>query len=1122
MSVRTVTVKLAADVAGFVSSLGKAEQATKKTADAALAASKAELAYRNSVDQATATIRDNGKTLDLTTAQGRANQKVLNDMAQSGSAYVKSLEEQGASAEDLAKAQQDVKVTLAATAQEMGKTEAEAMDLADAMTAAAKDPVNFWDDNRQAINDVSLALTGAGLALVAFAAAAVKTFADFDKSMSGVAATGEDARNNITALRAEAIKLGADTAFSAGEAADGITELLKAGVSAQDTLQGGLKGALDLAAAGEIAVGDAAEIAATALTQFKLKGADVPHVADLLAAAAGKAQGGVEDIAQALKQGGLVASQFGLTIEETTGGLAAFASAGLLGSDAGTSMKTMLLALARPSDAAAAALKDAGVNAYDAQGKFVGLTALAGQLRDGMKDMTDEQRQSTLATIFGTDAIRAASILYDEGAEGIAKWTDEVNESGYAAKTAATLQDNLNGDIEKLRGSLDTLLISGGSGSGGLLRGFVQTAEAAVDWLNKLDPAVVSAATAFIGISGGILLAAGAGLKMVASVRDMASSFRQVASPIAQHLAQIPKIEGGWKKAAVAGGALAVAMAGIAVVKTTGFMQGQTAAAEEYTSALIGLAKGGDGAADAMNRLLDAGVEGEAGTSVKDLSTAFKQLKENMNPVNNTISAMGDALGGLSTSQRQVQRQFEAMDQALSQMDASQAAEAFKEIQKSAADAGVSNEQLLATFPEYKKRLQEVANQISATDQSFDASKLTVEDYAKWMGGEVPEAVKKAAAGNKDVASAVERVSSSSRDAAQALEAYTQAMEEQAEAALAASNSEIDYQQSLDDAQQSIKEYRDELIKKYKDQGKSAEQAKKMAKADIDSGKALDITTEAGRKNQRALNDLLATGKKHIQDLKDQKATAETVSKAQNDLVRDYVNTAVAMGKPRDEAVKLAREMNLIPRKVSSEISAPGSKPTKAQIEEINRGLEDVDEGARAEIVSKWIAGGYKEAKKALDSLKPKSITVNITPHMNPMTGNTNVGRLGGKEIYLPYASGGVLPGYTPGRDVHLFRSATAGNLALSGGEAIMRPEWVRQVGGPAAVDAMNAAARRGQAFADGGVYQGPTRYAPVQMTNPQAGVSTSPGIGAVNQYFTQTDPNAAFIAAGQRLKGYM
>lgn len=109
-------------------------------------------------------------------------------------------------------------------------------------------------------------------------------------------------------------------------------------------------------------VAEASETAATAMTMFKLSGKDVPHIADLLAAGAGKAQGSVRDLGMALKQAGLVASD-GLSIQETTGGLAAFVSAGRIGSDAGTSFKSMLQRLTPQSKEAekAMATRDLGL-----------------------------------------------------------------------------------------------------------------------------------------------------------------------------------------------------------------------------------------------------------------------------------------------------------------------------------------------------------------------------------------------------------------------------------------------------------------------------------------------------------------------------------------------------------------------------------------------------------------------------------------------------------------------------------------------------------------------------------------------------------------------------------------
>jgi hypothetical protein len=184
---------------------------------------------------------------------------------------------------------------------------------------------------KQAFTDLGRSAMLLGTVLAAGVGLAIAKFAEFDKAMSEVQASTHETVANMGLLREAAIEAGASTVFTATEAANAIDEMAKAGVSTSDILGGGLSGALDLASAGSLDVADAAQIAATALTQFKLEGSDIPHVADLLAAGAGKAQGSVDDLSQALNQGGLVASQAGQSIEDTTGVLAAFASAGLIG-----------------------------------------------------------------------------------------------------------------------------------------------------------------------------------------------------------------------------------------------------------------------------------------------------------------------------------------------------------------------------------------------------------------------------------------------------------------------------------------------------------------------------------------------------------------------------------------------------------------------------------------------------------------------------------------------------------------------------------------------------------------------------------------------------------------------
>lgn len=333
----------------------------------------------------------------------------------------------------------------------------------------------------------------------AFAAIATKT-ANFDQAMSFVQAATHETAAAMNDLREAALEAGASTAFSATEAAGGIEELAKAGVSTAAILNGGLAGALDLAAAGGLEVAAAAETAATAMTQFRLEGEEVPHIADLLAAAAGKAQGSVEDISGALKQSGLVAAQVGLSIEETTGTLAAFASAGLLGSDAGTSFRTMLLRLTAPTKESAELMERLGISTYDTNGQFVGMASIAGQLQAAFEGKTQAERDSAFATIFGSDAIRGAAVLYERGAAGIEEWTEKVDDSGYAAETAAIRMDNLKGDLEQLGGALETALIGSGEGQTGPLRDLVQNITNLVNAFNELPGPIKSTTGTLIGL----------------------------------------------------------------------------------------------------------------------------------------------------------------------------------------------------------------------------------------------------------------------------------------------------------------------------------------------------------------------------------------------------------------------------------------------------------------------------------------------------------------------------------------------------------------------------------------------------------------------------------------------
>lgn len=333
---------------------------------------------------------------------------------------------------------------------------------------------------------IASGMTAAGLAVAAFGVAAVKMAADFDQQMSTVQANTGATSAQMDQLRAAAIEAGASTVYSASDSADAINDLGKAGMSVTDILTGGLSGALNLAASDGMAVGDAAEYMANALSMFHLKGSQASQVADTLAAGAGKAVGNVSDFGEALNNCGAQANSFGMNVQETTGVLALFAQNGTIGAEAGTQLNSMLMKLAAPSAEASNTMRELGISAYDAQGHFVGMANFAGQLQKAEKGLTDEQRNQANATIFGSYAIKAANYLYEAGESGVNKWTKAVSESGYAAEQAAAKNNNLKGDLENLSGSMESLMISVGEGAQGPLRKMVQGLDTLVDTFSGL------------------------------------------------------------------------------------------------------------------------------------------------------------------------------------------------------------------------------------------------------------------------------------------------------------------------------------------------------------------------------------------------------------------------------------------------------------------------------------------------------------------------------------------------------------------------------------------------------------------------------------------------------------
>ena len=646
----------------------------------------------------------------------------------------------------------------------------------------------------------------AGIALGGMAGYAIKAAADFDKAMSGVQAATHASAKDISALRAAALQAGKDTQYSATQAAQGITELSKAGVSTADVLGGGLKGALSLAAAGQLDVGEAAETAATAMTQFRLSGKDIPHVADLLAAGAGKAQGSVHDMGAALKQSGLVASQFGLSVEDTTGTLAAFASAGLIGSDAGTSFKTMLLALANPAAKTKEAMDDLGIAAYDAQGRFVGITGLAQQLHDKLGNLTQAQRDQTLAMIFGTDAIRAANVLYKEGGDGIQQWIGKVNDAGYASKTAADLTNNLSGDIERLKGSVETLAISSGSGANGGLRVLVKSLDSLVGQFLDMPSAVGSTVTVLAAVGGASALALAAFIKLRSGLATAVEQLNAMGPAGEKAATGLQKTAGAAGKAAVA----FVALEGAAAVLNS--FGRQAADVDRLTASLTNLANTGNvtgEAADKFGKNLD-GIGDDAAVATSGVTKWLDKIAGGIPVIGDAARgavALGARLAGKDDYQTAIQN-FQNLDTALVQYmqttgDAKKASELWNRVQS---ESGLSAEQLIKLLPNAYK-------EVGALNQAqMDAEKsgkaMATGTQAAAGGAKAAGAASAAAATDTDkYTTAAQAAAGAAKGQLGALKSLSQFMKAETDPVFGLIDAETKLKKAQDDAATAIKEH---------------------------------------------------------------------------------------------------------------------------------------------------------------------------------------------------------------------------------------------------------------------------------------------------------------------------
>lgn len=303
----------------------------------------------------------------------------------------------------------------------------------------------------------TVAITGTAAALGGVAAAAIKVGSDFESQMSRVKAISGATGEEFEQLKAQAMQLGADTSFSASQAAEGMENLAAAGFTTSEIMNA-MPGLLNLAAASGEDLASSSDIAASTLRGFGLAASDAAHVADVLAANANRTNSSVADTGEAMKYIAPLARAAGLSLEETAAAIGIMANAGVNGSQAGTSLRGALSRLSKPTDDMAAAMDELGISFYDSNGKMKSLTEQVGMLRQATEGMTDEQKNNYLVTLYGQEALSGMLALINEGEGSLGELTEAYRScDGEAQKAAETMQDNLSGALEQLSGSAETL-----------------------------------------------------------------------------------------------------------------------------------------------------------------------------------------------------------------------------------------------------------------------------------------------------------------------------------------------------------------------------------------------------------------------------------------------------------------------------------------------------------------------------------------------------------------------------------------------------------------------------------------------------------------------------------------
>lgn len=377
--------------------------------------------------------------------------------------------------------------------------------------------------NYEKAKETGARLRGGGTMAIAGAAAAGYTggrflapAVGFDEEMSRVQALTrlDKGDSQLAALRAQAKKLGAETAFTTRDAASGQAFLAMAGFTPQ-SIQVALPGVLNMALAGGMDLGESADIGSNILSQFTLPAGEMDRVSDVLTAAFTRTNTDLRSLGDTMKYAGPVASKLGISLEEAAGMAGILANNGLRGSDAGTAMRSSLARLASPTAGAAKALKQLGVSVSDASGKMRPVETILLDLYKATKKYGQVDQVGFFKDIAGEEAfVGLQTLVAGAGSGELQKLVRELKGAGgEASAVAKKMADNLSGDLKNLDSAWEGFRIQFEETIDGPLRKLTQNLSdvitAASEWV-KANPRLAQTLLLVMGGALAVTVAIGA------------------------------------------------------------------------------------------------------------------------------------------------------------------------------------------------------------------------------------------------------------------------------------------------------------------------------------------------------------------------------------------------------------------------------------------------------------------------------------------------------------------------------------------------------------------------------------------------------------------------------------